>query len=71
MPHSAVKTSIVGFGNVLLGDDGFGVEVIKRLACSELLGTSLSVAVDAAVARAVEKIHDMVGSDASGTACGH
>src|ERR671923_3002167 len=34
--NSAVKTLIVGFGNVLLGDDGFGVEVIKRLACSEL-----------------------------------
>jgi hydrogenase maturation protease len=30
------KTLIVGFGNVLLGDDGFGVEVIKRLATSEL-----------------------------------
>jgi hydrogenase maturation protease len=30
------KTLIVGFGNVLLGDDGFGVEVIKRLAASDL-----------------------------------
>jgi hypothetical protein len=35
------------------------------------LGISLSVAVDAAVARAVEKIRDMAGSDARGTACGH
>jgi hydrogenase maturation protease len=30
------KTLIVGFGNVLRGDDGFGVEVVKRLACSAL-----------------------------------
>jgi len=30
------KTLIAGFGNVLLGDDGFGVEVIKRLAASDL-----------------------------------
>jgi hydrogenase maturation protease len=30
------KTLIVGFGNVLLGDDGFGIEVIKRLAMSHL-----------------------------------
>jgi hydrogenase maturation protease len=36
MRNSAVKTLIVGFGNVLLGDDGFGVEVIKRLTFSEL-----------------------------------
>jgi hypothetical protein len=35
------------------------------------LGISLSVAVDPAMARAVEKIRDMAGSDASGTACGH
>ena len=161
-----MKTLIVGFGNVLLGDDGFGVEVIKRLACSELppgvetmevgiggvhfvlrlmegfdaaivvdavrggqppgtlyvftpgaaapgahggqsldphfaeparamqlaralgflpdrvtvlgcepaiseLGISLSVAVDAVVDRAVQKICEMVSSDASGTDCGH
>ena len=31
-----MKTLIVGFGNVLLGDDGFGVEVVRRLACSGL-----------------------------------
>ena len=30
------KTLIVGFGNVLRGDDGFGVEVVTRLACSTL-----------------------------------
>jgi len=30
------KTLIVGFGNVLRGDDGFGVEVVTRLACSAL-----------------------------------
>jgi hydrogenase maturation protease len=29
------RTLIAGFGNVLLGDDGFGVEVIKRLAASD------------------------------------
>jgi hydrogenase maturation protease len=27
---------IAGFGNVLRGDDGFGVEVVTRLACSTL-----------------------------------
>ena len=27
---------IAGFGNVLRGADGFGVEVVKRLACSAL-----------------------------------
>jgi len=27
-----MRTLIVGFGNVLLSDDGFGVEVVKRLA---------------------------------------
>jgi len=26
-----VRTLIAGFGNVLRGDDGFGVEVIRRL----------------------------------------
>lgn len=30
------KTLIAGFGNVLLGDDGFGVEVVARLGASEL-----------------------------------
>ena len=30
------RTLIVGFGNVLLSDDGFGVEVVKRLADSGL-----------------------------------
>lgn len=31
-----MKTLIAGFGNVLLGDDGFGVEVVRRLAKSDL-----------------------------------
>lgn len=31
-----MRTLIVGFGNVLLRDDGFGVEVVKRLAGSVL-----------------------------------
>ncbi len=31
-----MRTLIVGFGNVLLGDDGFGVEVVNRLASTEL-----------------------------------
>ena len=26
---------MVGFGNELLGDDGFGVEVVRRLAASD------------------------------------
>jgi hydrogenase maturation protease len=31
------KTLVVGFGNVLRGDDGFGVEVLRRLAHRLLL----------------------------------
>jgi hydrogenase maturation protease len=31
-----VRTLVAGFGNVLRGDDGFGVEVIRRLRESEL-----------------------------------
>jgi hydrogenase maturation protease len=30
------KPLIVGFGTVLLGDDGFGVEAVKRLAANDL-----------------------------------
>lgn len=33
---TARKTLVVGFGNVLLGDDGFGVEVVQRLAARDL-----------------------------------
>jgi hydrogenase maturation protease len=33
---TTAKTLIVGFGNVLLGDDGFGVEVVQRLAAITL-----------------------------------
>ena len=33
---TAGKTLIVGFGNVLLRDDGFGVEVVRRLEASAL-----------------------------------
>jgi hypothetical protein len=53
---------------------GFLPDQVTVLGCepeSCQLGISLSVAVDAAMARAVEKIRDMVGSVASGTACGH
>ena len=31
-----LKTLVAGFGNTLLGDDGFGVEVVSRLAASAL-----------------------------------
>lgn len=31
-----MKTLVAGFGNVLLGDDGFGVEVVRRLAARGL-----------------------------------
>ena len=31
-----MRILIVGFGNVLLGDDGFGVEVVKRLGATSL-----------------------------------
>ena len=30
-----MRTLVAGFGNVLRGDDGFGVEVIRRLQESE------------------------------------
>lgn len=33
---TTTKTLIAGFGNMLLGDDGFGVEVVQRLAASIL-----------------------------------
>ena len=29
------RTLIAGFGNVLRGDDGFGVEVVRRLQVDE------------------------------------
>ena len=32
-----MRTLIAGFGNVLLGDDGFGVEVINRLEREDLV----------------------------------
>jgi hydrogenase maturation protease len=35
---SRKRVLIAGVGNVFLGDDGFGVEVVKRLAGSELPG---------------------------------
>ena len=62
---TTAKTLIVGFGNALLGDDGFGVEVVQRLAASTLppLGMGLTVAVDSAVKRAVEHIRELVRSD--------
>lgn len=31
-----MKTIIAGFGNLLLGDDGFGVEVVRRFPADEL-----------------------------------
>ena len=31
-----MKTIIAGFGNLLLGDDGFGVEVVRRFPTGEL-----------------------------------
>jgi hydrogenase maturation protease len=40
-PRRATKSArvlIAGIGNIFLGDDGFGVEVIRRLAARELPG---------------------------------
>ena len=37
------RTLIAGFGNVLRGDDGFGVEVIRRLEEAELLGDDVEL----------------------------
>src|ERR1700720_333521 len=33
---SAARVLVAGIGNIFLGDDGFGVEVIRRLAAREL-----------------------------------
>lgn len=35
MSGSSSRTLIAGFGNVLRGDDGFGVEVVRRLQVEE------------------------------------
>lgn len=35
MNGSSARTLIAGFGNVLRGDDGFGVEVVRRLQVDE------------------------------------
>lgn len=37
------RTLIAGFGNVLRGDDGFGVEVIRRLAESRIAGDDVEL----------------------------
>jgi hydrogenase maturation protease len=36
MTESSVRTLVAGVGNIFFGDDGFGVEVAKRLAECEL-----------------------------------
>ena len=36
MSHPAAAVLVAGVGNVFLGDDGFGVEVVRRLAGEEL-----------------------------------
>lgn len=38
-PPAERRTLVAGIGNVLLGDDGFGVETARRLAGRELPGT--------------------------------
>ena len=37
------RTLVAGFGNVLRGDDGFGVEVIRRLETDGLLGAGVEL----------------------------
>ena len=32
LPHSSDRTLVAGVGNIFLGDDGFGVETVRRLA---------------------------------------
>jgi hydrogenase maturation protease len=69
-PHFAEPARAMQLARAL----GFLPDKVTVLGCepeSCQLGIRLSVAVDAAMARAVEKIREMVGSDASGTACGH
>ncbi|MCX4825557.1 hydrogenase maturation protease [Streptomyces sp. NBC_01142] len=31
-PHESARTLVAGVGNIFLGDDGFGVETVRRLA---------------------------------------
>ena len=38
-----MRTLIAGFGNVLRGDDGFGVEVIRRLEASGVAGEGVEL----------------------------
>ncbi|MBC7893792.1 MAG: hydrogenase maturation protease [Cytophagaceae bacterium] len=37
------RTLIAGFGNVLRGDDGFGVEVIRQLAARGIASASVEL----------------------------
>ena len=37
------RTLVAGFGNVLRGDDGFGVEVIRRLEATATLGDDVGL----------------------------
>ena len=35
-PHAAARVLVAGVGNIFCGDDGFGVEVVRRLAAQTL-----------------------------------
>jgi hydrogenase maturation protease len=66
-PHFAEPARSMQLARAL----GFLPDKVTVLGCepeSCELGINLSVAVNAAVDRAVEKIHEVVGSDAHGTA---
>jgi hydrogenase maturation protease len=40
----AARVLIAGLGNIFLGDDGFGVEVVRRLADDEPIGGAVEIA---------------------------
>ncbi|HEY7486202.1 MAG TPA: hydrogenase maturation protease [Streptosporangiaceae bacterium] len=54
------KVLVAGVGNIFLGDDGFGVEVVRRLAGTDLPGW---VRVEDYGIRGVHLAYDLVGAD--------
>ncbi len=78
------RMPVAGVGNIFLGDDGFGIEVVRRLASIELpdwvtvacepatadYGIGLSAPVAAAVDEAVRVVLDLIAADSGRAATG-